>query len=126
MKKLWTLIGVAVLALALGACGGGGDEGGGGGNETATTGPITIDLWHLETVANQTTLDGLIGRFNASQDEVRVRPSYQGNASELVLKVLTSLRSGDVPALVELVEADGQVMVDSGGTTAGRGIVAEE
>jgi len=126
MKKLWTLIGVAVLALALGACGGGGDEGGGGGNETATTGPITIDLWHLETVANQTTLDGLIDRFNASQDEVRVRPSYQGNASELVLKVLTSLRSGDVPALVELVEADAQVMVDSGGITPVQEFIDEE
>src|SRR4030042_2430894 len=110
MKELWTPIGVAVLALALSACGGGGDEGGGGGNETATAGPVTIDLWHLETVPNQTTLHGLIDRFNASQDEVRVRPSYQGNASELVLKVLTSLRSGDVPALVELVEAEAQVM----------------
>ena len=118
MNKLWTIVGACVLALALGACGGGGDEGGGGaGDETTTAGPVTIDLWHLETVANQTTLQGLIDRFNASQDEVRVRPVFQGNASEVVLKVLTSLRSGDVPALVELVEADAQVMVDSGGIT---------
>ena len=118
MNKLWTIVGACVLALALGACGGGGDEGGGGaGDETTTAGPVTIDLWHLETVANQTTLQGLIDRFNSSQDEVRVRPVFQGNATEVVLKVLTSLRSGDVPALVELVEADAQVMVDSGGIT---------
>jgi sn-glycerol 3-phosphate transport system substrate-binding protein len=130
MNKLWTLVGVAVLALALSACGGGGGDGGGGAGEetgpTAAAGPITIDFWHLETVANETTLQGLIDRFNASQDEVRVRPVFQGNATEVVLKVLTSLRSGDVPALVELVEADAQVMVDSGGITPVQEFIDEE
>lgn len=118
MNRLLALIGACALALALGACGGGGDDGGGDETRpTAAAGPVTIDFWHLETVANEKTLQTLIDRFNASQDEVRVRPIFQGNATEVVLKVLTSLRSGNVPALVELVEADAQVMVDSGGIT---------
>jgi len=122
MSRLWTLIGVAVLALALSACGGkeGAEEGGGAGNEarpTAAAGPVSIDFWHSETVATQETLQRLIDRFNASQDEVKVRSIFQGSSDQLILKLLTSLRSGDVPALVELADVDTQVMVDSGGAT---------
>jgi sn-glycerol 3-phosphate transport system substrate-binding protein len=122
MSRLWALLGVAVLALALSACGGeeGAKEGGGAGDEarpTTAAGPVTIDLWHMETGATETTLQRLVDRFNASQDEVKVRLVFQGGAGDIVLKLLTSLRSGDVPALVELVEADVQVMVDSGGVT---------
>ena len=118
MSRLWALLGVAVLALVLSGCGG--NEGGGVGNEagpTAASAPVSIDLWHMETGATEATLQRLVDRFNASQDEVRVRLVFQGGASEVVLKLLTSLRAKEVPALVELVEADVQVMVDSGGVT---------
>ena len=122
MSRLWTLLGVAVLALALSACGGkeGAKEGGGAGNEagpTAAAGPVSIDFWHSESAANEATLQRLVDRFNASQDQVRVRPLYQGNVHDLILKLLTSLPSGNVPALVELVEANTQIVVDSGGVT---------
>ena len=122
MSRLWTLIGVAVLALALSACGGneGAEEGGGAGNEagpTAAAGPVSIDFWHSESAATEATLQGLIDRFNASQDEVKVRLVSQGSSVEINLKLLTSLRGGDVPALVELSDVDTQVMVDSGGMT---------
>jgi ABC-type glycerol-3-phosphate transport system substrate-binding protein len=84
MSRLWTLVGVAVLALALNACGGneGAEEGGGAGNETGPTkaaGPVSIDFWHSEVAANQATLQALVDRFNASQDEVKVRFLYQGS-----------------------------------------------
>jgi sn-glycerol 3-phosphate transport system substrate-binding protein len=122
MNRVWTLLGVAVLALALRACGGkeGAEEGGGAGEEagpTAAAGPVTIDFWHSETVASETALQGLIDRFNASQDEVKVRAVFQGGSDQLILKLVTSMRSGDVPALVELADVDTQVMVDSGGAT---------
>jgi sn-glycerol 3-phosphate transport system substrate-binding protein len=122
MSRLWTLVGVAVLALALSACGGNdGEEGGGGaGNEaepTAAAGPVSIDFWHSETAAVETTLQDLIDRFNASQDEVKVRLVYQGSSVEINLKLLNSMRGGDVPALVELSDVDTQIMVDSGGFT---------
>jgi len=122
MSRLRTLIGVAVLALVLSACGGndGAEEGGGAGNEagpTAASGPVTIDFWHSESAATEATLQGLIDRFNASQDEVKVQVVYQGSSVEINLKLLTSMRGGDVPALVELSDVDTQIMVDSGGVT---------
>jgi sn-glycerol 3-phosphate transport system substrate-binding protein len=124
MSRLWTLVGVAVLALAavgLAACSenDGDEEAGGAGNEAEPTasGLVTIDFWHSESAANGTTLEGLVERFNASQDQVRVRPLYQGNVHDLVLKLVNSLPSGNVPALVELVEGNFQIAVDSGGVT---------
>jgi sn-glycerol 3-phosphate transport system substrate-binding protein len=128
MSRLWTLLGLALLALALSACGGGGDESGAGGetNATRAAGPVSIDFWHSEAAENQATLQGLIERFNASQNEVRVRLLYQGNADDILLKLLSSLRSGDVPALVDLKEADFQVIVDSGAVTPVQKFIDEE
>src|SRR3989304_7834419 len=84
MNKLCMFLGIAVLALALGACGGGGDEdGGGAGSETAPPGPVSIDFWHSEQAASQTAFQTLIDRFNASQDEVKVRLLFQGSPTDL-------------------------------------------
>ena len=117
MNRVWTLVGVAILAVALSACGGkeGAKEGGGAGNEAEPTasGPVSIDFWHSEQAASQSAFQGLIDRFNASQDEVKVRLLFQGAPSDLSTKLVNSLRSGDVPALVEMVEGDSQIVVDS-------------
>jgi len=131
MNRLWLFLGVAVLALVLSACGGndGAEEGGGAGTKTGPTeaaGPVSIDFWHSEAAANEATLQRLIDRFNSSQDEVKVRFLYQGNSDDIILKLLTSLRSGDVPALVDLKEADFQVMVDSGAVTPVQNFIDEE
>ena len=122
MKKLLAFLGVAVLVLALGACGGeeGAEEEGvptEGAGPTAAAGPVSIDFWHSEVASSETALQGLIDRFNASQDEVRVNLTFQGSYVELMLKLLASLPSGNVPALVELADLDTQLAIDSGGTT---------
>ena len=78
---------------------------------------MSIDFWHSEAAANETALAALVDRFNSSQDEVKVRLLYQGSNEDINLKLLASLRSGDVPALVELDQNDFQVMVDSGAVT---------
>jgi sn-glycerol 3-phosphate transport system substrate-binding protein len=130
MSRLWTLLGVAVLALALSACGGkeGAEEGGEAENEARPTaaGQVSIDFWHSETAANEAALQRLVDRFNTSQDEVKVRLLFQGSSDQLILKLVTSLRSGDVPALVELADVDTQVMVDSGSATPVQGFVDAE
>jgi ABC-type glycerol-3-phosphate transport system substrate-binding protein len=70
----------------------------GGPGPTTATGPVTIDVWHQEVASNATAFQKLIDRFNASQDEVTVRLLFHGTEDELLPKLLSSLRSGQVPA----------------------------
>ena len=77
-------------------------------------GTVTIDFWHSESAANADTLERLVSRYNSSQDEVTVRPIFQGGNEELMAKLTASLGSGQVPAVALLVEADTQKMIDSG------------
>ena len=114
MSRFLTLL-IAVLSLSLAACGGGGEEAAPA-RETPGAGPptetVTIDLWHAETAGNLDTLERLVSRYNSSQDEVRVRPFYQGQ--ELMTKLIASLPSRQVPAIVLGPEIDAQMMLDSG------------
>jgi len=108
---------VLLLSLALAACGGGGEEAVPGGETPGASpagGTVTIDLWHSEAAANLDTLKRLVSRYNSSQDEVRVRSSFQGSNEELMAKLTASLGSSQGPAVALLVEADTQKMIDSG------------
>jgi len=111
------LIAVLLLSLSLAACGGGGEEAGPEG-KTPGAGPaggtVTIDLWHSESAANVDALQSLISRYNSSQDEVKVRAFFQGTDEELMAKLVTSLGSGQVPAVALMGELDTQKMIDSG------------
>lgn len=98
-----------MLALSAGACA--------PAEEGPAGGPATVELWHYEVAANLETLERMVNRFNASQDEVRVRAVFQGNDEETVAKLSISLRGGQVPTIAYLSEVDAQKMIDSGAVT---------
>ena len=110
---------VLLLSLSLAACGGGGKEGATGETPAVSPsgGPVTIDFWHSEQAANQETISRLVDRFNASQDEVKVRVSYQGTYDDAMAKLMASLPTGDVPAVAFLGDIYTQMMIDSGSAT---------
>ncbi len=116
-RSLALLIAVLLLSLPLAACDGGGEEAAPT-SQTPSAGPaggtVTIDLWHSESAANLDTLEHLASQYNASQDEIRVRPIFQGTDEEAIAKLVTSLGSGQVPAIALLAEVDTQKMIDSG------------
>ena len=102
MKRL--AIAAVGLALVVGifatACGGGDEVAAPGGQTPGASpagGTVTIDVWHGEPAANVDTLERLVSRYNSSQDEVKVRPSFQGTSEEITAKLLTSLNSGQAP-----------------------------
>jgi sn-glycerol 3-phosphate transport system substrate-binding protein len=103
---------VAILSLVLTACGGGG--GGKPAEKETPSGPVNITFWHSETASANDNLVKLVERFNASQDEVKVEPVYQGSDIELALKLIASMPSGNVPTIAYQSEPYTQQMIDSG------------
>jgi sn-glycerol 3-phosphate transport system substrate-binding protein len=127
MSRLSILAALSVIVLALAACGGGkaGPTAGTPG-ATSRAGPVQIEIWHSEPAANQDTLKGLIDRFNASQDEVKVTPVYQGSPDDLMTKLMASTGSGRVPAIAELMETYVERMIDSGFVTPVQNFVDQD
>jgi sn-glycerol 3-phosphate transport system substrate-binding protein len=103
----------AFLSLVLTACGGGGEPTG----KEATSGPVNITLWHSETASNNDSLVKLVERFNASQNEVKVEPVYQGSDIELALKLIAGMPGGNVPTIAYQSEPYTGPMIDSGEIT---------
>ena len=100
----------AILSLVLAACGGGGEPSG----KEAPSGPVNITFWHSETASANDNLVKLMERFNASQNEVKVEPVYQGSDIELALKLIAGMPSGNVPTIAYNSEPYTQPMIDSG------------
>jgi len=106
---------VAVLSLILTACGGG--DGGEPAEKETPSGPVNITFWHSETASANDNLVKLVDRFNASQNEVKAQPIFQGNDLELTLKAIASMPSGNVPTIAYVSDGYAQLMIDSGEIT---------
>ena len=102
---------LAVLSLVLAACGGG--DGGQPAEKETPSGPVGITLWHFEPAAGGDSLVKLVDRFNASQNEVRVEPTFQGNDDELAVKLFNSMSGGNVPTIAYMQDGYTQAMIDS-------------
>jgi sn-glycerol 3-phosphate transport system substrate-binding protein len=106
---------LVILSLVVTACGGGG---GGEPTEKETpSGPVNITFWHSESASNSDNLVKLVERFNASQNEVKVEPLFQGSDVDLTLKLIASMPSGNVPAIAYMSEGYAQALIDSGEVT---------
>ncbi|MGW4096703.1 ABC transporter substrate-binding protein [Mycobacterium sp. NPDC004974] len=76
---------IAVLALALTACGG-----------SSSTGPTEIAVWHGYQDTEGEVFKGLVDQYNKEHPDVQVKELYSSN--DLVLqKVLTAVRGGSAP-----------------------------
>jgi len=102
---------VAVLSLVIAACGGG--DGGEPAEKATPSGPVKITFWHFEPASGGDNLIKLVERFNASQNEVRVEPTFQGNDDELAVKLFNSMSSGNVPTIAYMQDGYTQAMIDS-------------
>jgi len=114
-KSLVSLVAILLLSVTLGACGEG--EKGAPTAQTPGTrpaGPVTIELWHSEVASNQDAINGLVERFNASQGEVRVHALFQGTYEDAMAKLVASLNTGNVPAVMLPGDSYTQMMIDSG------------
>jgi sn-glycerol 3-phosphate transport system substrate-binding protein len=113
VKKASTgpVLALAICLVLLTVACGAGEEGGEG---TPAAGPVEITIWHSEVASNLDSIQALSRRFNDSQNEVKVKLSYQGYPDDNMAKVLASLGGGDLPTIAYLEEVQTQRLIDTG------------
>lgn len=128
----------AVMAMMMGAaallsgCGGtaagtssgsGGDSRKGGlapapaaqtGSEPAAGTPVEIDFWYSLGGANGELIEAMTADFNASQEQVFVRPAYQGDYYTNHSKVLAAVAAGNQPDVTMIEVASVGAFADAG------------
>lgn len=71
--------------------------------EVAPDGRTVVSLWFAYGGKNREELLALVDRFNTSQAEVRVVPTYQGDYFESLAKLRTALAARAAPAVTHVI-----------------------
>src|SRR5687767_5017404 len=71
--------------------------------EQAPAGRVVVPFWFMYGGRNRATLEALVQRFNAQQNDVWVRPVFQGDYFEGLAKLRTALAAGAAPPLSHVV-----------------------
>lgn len=66
-------------------------------------GRVSLRLWYSYGGKNRQVLEDLVARFNASQHEVRVRATFQGDYFEALAKLRTAIGANAAPTISHVV-----------------------
>ena len=106
MRRLAALCAVFALTLAAGSgCGSGGVR--------YSHGRVEVRLWHSMSGVTGDALKKIVDGFNASQSEYTVVPIFQGGYADSLKKLVSSLDTSSMPALIQLDDIELRFMVDS-------------
>jgi sn-glycerol 3-phosphate transport system substrate-binding protein len=105
------LVFITVLSVAALSCCAGGE---GPTDDSTPSGVVNVTLWHSMRAPYEGTLQTrFVDAFNESQSQYHVEAIYQGSYSESLNKLIASIRSDDVPTLIQLDDVSTQIMIDS-------------
>jgi sn-glycerol 3-phosphate transport system substrate-binding protein len=97
-KKMASILSVLTLTGFLAACGNGATEEAGGTTSPEANGEkIELNFWYPFTGKIQEANEGLVEKFNESQDKIHVTASTQGNYADVEQKVRQSVVAGNQP-----------------------------
>ncbi|NGP60259.1 ABC transporter substrate-binding protein [Paenibacillus thiaminolyticus] len=83
-------------------------------SEPAAGTPVEIDFWYSLGGANGELIEAMTADFNASQDQVFVRPAYQGDYYTNHSKVLAAVAAGIQPDVTMIEVASVGAFADAG------------
>ncbi|QNF28070.1 ABC transporter substrate-binding protein [Metabacillus elymi] len=120
MKQKFLIVLSAFLLLILGACSstnagtnGSGAEGEGT-NTEETAGKQEVVFWHAMSGELETVLNDIVADFNESQENIEVKPIFQGTYEEALTKFNTVAGTEDAPTIMQTFEVGTKYMIDSG------------
>jgi sn-glycerol 3-phosphate transport system substrate-binding protein len=82
--------------------------------EAAPAEVITLEFWHAMGAELGEVTDGLVDRFNASQDAIVVNSTYQGSYDDTYNALLAAFETGTAPNIVQNFDLASQTMIDTG------------
>jgi sn-glycerol 3-phosphate transport system substrate-binding protein len=71
-----------------------------------------IRLWHSMNGARGADFERIVARFNASQKEFRVVPTYKGQYDEAAVEAVTARRTARAPHIVQASELGGAYLLE--------------
>ncbi len=99
------VVGVLATSLLLVGCSSGGDS---------TSGKTKIDFWHSMGGVNEEAVNEIVKRFNESQDEFEVVPTFQGKYEDALTKYDSVAGTKDAPAVIQVYDVGTKHMIESG------------
>jgi sn-glycerol 3-phosphate transport system substrate-binding protein len=93
---------VLILAAALLLCACGGSSGSTAGGKVDSKGHVTLDFWYALSGDSGKALEELVNRFNASQKDITVVATYQGDYTSAMAKIYSSIAGGSLPNVVQV------------------------
>jgi sn-glycerol 3-phosphate transport system substrate-binding protein len=76
---------------------------------------VEIQWWHSMTGANNTGVNELATRFNASQKEYKVVPVFKGSYPESMTAAIAAFRAGNPPHILQVFEVGTATMMSAKG-----------
>jgi len=74
-----------------------------------------IQWWHSMTGANNTGVNELATRFNASQKEYKIVPVFKGSYPESMTAAIAAFRAGNPPHILQVFEVGTATMMGAKG-----------
>src|SRR6186997_1822095 len=74
-----------------------------------------IQWWHSMTGANNTGVNELASRFNASQKEYKIVPVFKGSYPESMTAAIAAFRAGNPPHILQVFEVGTATMMAAKG-----------
>src|SRR5512138_3118344 len=74
-----------------------------------------IQWWHSMTGANNTGVNELAARFNASQKEYKIVPVFKGSYPESMTAAIAAFRAGNPPHILQVFEVGTATMMNAKG-----------
>ncbi|MBO1512972.1 ABC transporter substrate-binding protein [Metabacillus bambusae] len=123
MKQKFLIVLSALFLLLLSACsstntGTNGSEAEGEGTEGTNTEETAekqeVVFWHAMSGELETVLNDIVADFNESQENIEVKPIFQGTYEEALTKFNTVAGTEDAPTIMQTFEVGTKYMIDSG------------
>src|SRR5690348_10558835 len=79
---------------------------------SASASAADIRLWHSMNGARGADFERIVARFNASQKEFRVVPTFKGQYDEAAVEAVTARRTSRAPHIVQASELGGAYLLE--------------